>query len=319
MNQKYNQLNIITFVAMIMIFTIHYFNSYTNIITSNRLLIIVSVLRGVALIAVPLYITNIGYTNIYLNKEVNFKKIYIYIILPTISLTQMNLTISGTNSVFWNTNEGFSNSWFADMYVPLMLVVPLIQYIYNKSKISKRILVVLSLIGLSYAYMYSLNYSATLLGLGIWVFVPYIPMLIVLTYAVFEIKIKSKLLLVGLFFLCTLAIGYGYYQSANPMIPKLVFFNSYFGPLAIIATIAIFKLIYDSNLSIPYLRFISRSSYFFYFTHHAVLKIYYLYFYDLVEKHLLRFYILGIVISLILSTFIFQLYKWILIGLKIER
>lgn len=316
---RYEQLNVVTLIAMMMIFTIHYFNRYTEVITSNQLYTIASLLRGVALIAVPLFVANIGYTYIYLNKPVNYKKIFLYIVLPTLFLTQINLKITGDYTVFWNVEEGFSNSWFADMFIPLMLFVPLLQYLYNNSRLTKKILVGLSILGLIWAYTYSLENSATLLGMGIWVFIPYLPMLIVLTFFIFEIKMKHWLIPSVLFIISTLLISYGYYQVNNPEVPKLVVFNSYFGPLAIIASISLIYLIYHSEFELPYLRFVSRSSYFFYFTHHGVLKIYNLYFSEIVEAHILRFYVIGIIVSLILSTIAYAVYELVLNLLKIEQ
>lgn len=311
--KKYEQLNLITLIAMIMIATIHFFNYFVNDITFAYSEIIIPLMRGFAIIAVPLFVVNMGYSNLISNKRVNFEKLVLYIVIPTLIFTWVNHILFGTVEVFFNLEEGFSGSWFGDMYVGIMLLMPLITfYYYNK----KKLMLVFSFALWLFAYLFSVNVgSATLLDLGLLVCIPYIGMLVCFSFLIFECKKLNNYILVIILLVSILleAIAYAGVLEINKFV-----ITSYFSPVTFALTYSLFNLIYHSGLRIPNLRSLTQSSYFYYFTSYIMLRYFRFINIEFVIQYPIFTYFIVIVGAGILSYLSFKLYYKVLCILKLE-
>lgn len=314
-SNKYEQVNLITFFAMIMVATQHYLlylGGNFHFVGSSQ---VVNVLQGFSRPAVDLFVLNIGYSNIYLNKSVKFDRVLLYVILPTIFLTAFNNYVFSANGGFTFTlSWGFAGSWFGDMYVGLMFLVPLCVYGMQKNKnftVFVGIIVwILSFILSVYWHENKLDNTGVLVGIF------YIGIIIPLTYFTLFFKNPSKILLWITFILCGVIETLSYGGSiAHTLI------QSYFSPITLLETYSFFLIIYNSNWKIPKLRNLTRSSYFYYFLSYTLIK-----FFEatnarnlFVGNYPIISYILVIFGGMVLSYIVFAMYTKLLDIMKINE
>lgn len=313
-NNKYEQLNILTLMAMIMIYTIHYFNYFNKYLNSSIELYLASILRGIALIAVLIFVAITAYSNLYLNKEVNFQKLLLYIILPTLLLTYGFHLFFKESNVYWNTKIGFSSTWYGDMYIGLILSMSLIMFLKNKAK---KMMLVVGILLTIFGYYYSIKTgNATAYDLGLLVFVPYIGLALVLNHILFEWDFHNNTIIILLLIIGLLFQIYAY-TPLNQY--NRIYIISYFSPFSIMYTFGFIKLILNSNLSLKWVRKISRTSYFFYFCSYYVIKYFNNYSLAFTKNNIFLCFVIGIFLSLMLSYVFYYLYDLTLKILKINK
>lgn len=307
MKKKFKNLNIITIIAMFMIYNIHFFNYFSSDITGFLSTNIMNLLRGFSLIAVLLFLVNMACTSVYLEKKINYRSLFLFIIIPTLLFEQINYILFGMPQAEYNFIGGFTGSWYGEMYVYVLLVLPLFVYFKNKYKY---LMVSISILFVLCGYYYSIiSHSATGQDLRMFMVIPYSGLVYLFYYIIFEIKITFKTNhLIGLTLIGIVLETLAY----SGMIENKYIITSYFSPVSIIYTTSIFLIIYNMNFKKSNYRIISRTSYFFYFCHYIIIKSYENFIPNHVENLTILFYILGLVASFVLAYITYNVYTMII-------
>lgn len=312
---KYKNINYVTLTAMFMIITIHFFKTFQGDVSSDAHTIML-LFRGFALPAVTLYLTNTAFTSFYLKKGVNYRSLFLFIIIPTLIFTQVQHYLFGMDPAFYNFHEGFNNSWFGEMYVYMMLLIPLALNLDNKNKLTRNLMLVYAIVLTIGGYVYSVNVSnPTLSGLKIAMMFPYVG----LTYFMYRIievfmnnmdKIEKSKITRPLILLIIIiggvieAIGYS-------GISHDIAIRSYFSPVTVTFALCVWLLIYSNDLSkFPDIRVVTRSSYFLFFTHWILIRFFENFYPSFVEANVWIAYLIVVVGAYISSTILFTIYSW---------
>lgn len=312
---KYKNINYVTFIAMFMIINIHFFKTFQGEVSDSAYNLML-LLRGFALPAVTLYLTNTAFTSFYLKKGVNYKSLYLFIIIPTLLLTQVQHYMFGMDPVVFEFSQGFNNSWFGEMYIYMMLLVPLALYLDNKTKLTRSMILIYSIIFTIWGYWFSVNvHNPTISNLKVAMMFPYLGLTFFM-YRIIEFfmnnmeKIeKSKIikpLLVLIIVVCSLFEAAGY----AGLLDNDIIVRSYFSPVTIIFALSMWLLVYSSDFSkLPEIRTITRSSYFLFFIHWILIRSFENYWFDFASMHVWITYVIVIIGAYLVSTILFSLYS----------
>lgn len=322
---KYKNINYVTLVAMLMIINIHFFNEFsTNVGPESKL--IMNTLRGFALPAVTLYLVNTAYTSFYLNKGVNYGRIFIYILIPTLLLTQAQHYLVGLDPVSFSFSQGFNYSWFGEMYLYVMMLVPLGLYLNTKSKSTRNLMLVISIVLTVWGFYYSITAGTpTLSNLHFKMMFPYIGLIYVM-YRMIEVlinvvdKLEDKKLIQIVLLVLIIISGIVETLAYSGIITHTLYVKSYFSIPTITFAVSIWALIYSLDLSkFPEIRTITKGSYFLFFVHWIIIRMFETYALDFTANHVWIMYIIIILSSYIVSTILFTIYEILVVKvLKIK-
>lgn len=319
---KFKNINLVTFIAMFMIINIHYFNNFHGYVSEGTANTVMLILRGFALPAVIVYLTNTAFTSFYMQKGVNYRSLYLFIIIPTLLFAQLQHMLFDQPAAAYTFAKGFSGSWFGEMYVYVMLLVPLFLYLDLKGGIYRVLLLGYSIVFVIAGYGYSIaTHDATANNLGVAMMFPYIAM-VYLLYRVIQFVVSKidyiekswmvKAILVLIIIIC----GYFEAQSYNGFFVNGAIGKSYFSPFTIIFSLSLWTLIYSLDLSkMPEIRVITRASYFLYFTHWIIIRAFLIYFPDFPANHVWLGLGITIVLAYVLAIITFELYTFIAVKL----
>lgn len=315
---NFKNLNYITIVAMFMIVVIHYFNTFSQFLVENSIGYYLSLfLRGFALPAVVIYLSNTAVTSFYLGKNNNYKSLLIYLIIPTLLFQQFSFYMFDSVRPSFDFAEGFSGSWFGEMYVYITILIPFMYFWDKKSALSRMILLIGAVIcvGLGYHTSIETN-SATILAQGLKMTFPYAGLVYVL-YRIISIiinhleQIKHSVGLKSGVWLVTISLLVAQMTAYAGLIDPKTIITSYFSPFTIGLAIGIWTLIYICDLSkFPAVRVVSQSSYFLYFTHYIMIRSVEKFAPTLPETHFWLTFIFVVIMAYVLSTLIFIGYKF---------
>ncbi len=319
---KFKNINVVTFIAMLMIINIHYFNNFNADVGEGAATTIMLLLRGFALPAVVVYLTNTAFTSFYMKKGANFRTIFLFIIIPTLLFAQLQYVLFDQPAAAYTFAEGFSGSWFGEMYVYVMLLVPLFLYLDQKGGIYRILLLIYSIVFVIAGYGYSIvTHDATANNLDVAMMFPYIAMVyllyriiqfVVAHIAYIEKSMMVKAILVLLIIIC----GDVLTQSYNGLFANATIGKSYFSPFTLIFSLSLWTLIYSLDLSkLPEIRIITRASYFLFFTHWIVIRTFITYFPDFPVNHVWVGLIITIVIAYVAAVILFELYSLVTVKL----
>ncbi len=317
---KYKNLNYITLVAMIMLVNIHFFNTFNEIPSSAIEKGIMYTLRGMTVSAVSVYLANTAFTSLKLQKGADFKKLYLYILIPTVLLTQLQYLMFKAYSfppVTYNFADGFSSSWFGEMYLYMMMLIPLFLYLHNKSKLTQNLLFVYALIMSSVGYIVSIIMRmSTTASTGLLMMFTYSALVYVL-FRIIDFLLKHitdkniKFVRIVAVLMILLISGLETLFYAGMLDIRQVYICSYFSPLATIFAVAIWILIYTADLSkLPEVRALTKGSYFYFFTHWIMIRILKYYAPSFVAAHIWISLILTFTLAILLAYILFTAYDY---------
>lgn len=315
---KFKNINYVAIIAMLMIVGIHYFNYFAKYVDGSIELNIMYLIRGAALPAVVVYLTNTAYTSFYLKKGMNFRSLVLFIIIPTLMFQQLQHYMFGLDPVYFNLSEGFNGSWFGEMYVTMMLLVPFVLYWDSKNKYVQNGLLALSILLTVFGYWYSLVFrTSTINSMELWMAIPYVG-LTYLLYRIIKVGIKyidskenlSRMqIIMGILIVIMIILEALAYAG---MLPSKQVSSSYYSPVTIIFSVSLWLLVYSLDLSkLPNVRNISRGSYFFFFTHYLMIRSFEFYFPNLPENYVWLCFFVTIIGAYILSTLTFAIYQFV--------
>lgn len=315
---KFKNINYYTFVSMIMIVVIHYFTTFNAYVQSDIAHIIMYLGRGFGIVAVTMYLTNTAYTSFSLNKKPNYRSIYLYVIIPTLLFQQIQHILFGVSQAQFDFVDGFSGSWFGEMYVYVMLLIPLYLYLHNKSPRARIMLsiwsVIATIIGLSASIILQ---DSTIGGLQLYNAIPYSGLVYTL-YMLINAGIKyintHENLKIFRIIAIVIIIACGLVQSIaySGLLSHVAYIRSYFSIFNIAFATLTWLLIYSFDLSsAPEIRTISRASYFLYFCHWIIIHGFEYYAPNFPVNHVWLGLEITIVLALILSVAVFYAYDFI--------
>lgn len=303
---------------MLMIVVIHYFTTFNANVQGQIAHLIMYLLRGFGIVAVTMYLTNTAYTTFYLNKKVNYRSLYLYVIIPTLLFQQAQHYLFGISQAQFDFTDGFSGSWFGEMYVYIMLIMPLYLHLHNKSEKSRRILsiwaVIATVLGLTASIILQ---SSTIDGLQLYNAIPYSGLVYTL-YMIINAGVKyienNDNLKLFKIILLIIVIGCGVAQSIaySGLLSHVAYIRSYFSIFNIAFATGAWLLIYAHDFSnAPAVRNISKASYFLYFCHWIIINSFKYYAPGFVENHVWIGLEITVVAAFLLSVIVFHLYDYL--------
>ncbi len=312
----YTRLNFISAMAMAMIFTVHYFSKFQTSIDGVIANQIAYILRSISIIAVPLYLTITGFSYIYLKKEMSIGKTFINIILPTAFLATFNTILFDFKGFSYNFKVGFYANWFADLFLGLMIVLPFFIYWYHKNeKIGTTLAFIGTFVGMvlcTYFQTSNMNF------MGIWVFLPYIPHIFTLTYLAFNYELENKVILLAIFIIGFLMVYSTYTDFYENLGITTRIIRSYFSIPVVMMTFSFIKLIMLTNIPMINYRFVSRASYFYYFTHYIMIHIFELWIPDFSHNNVMICYVIGVIGAYILAVILYVFFYKVIEILRLK-
>lgn len=316
---KYKNINYVTLIAMFMIINIHFFNEFAVNVNDNMQGIVVF-LRGFALPAVTLYLTNTAFTSFYLKKGVNYRSLFLYIIIPTLVFAQIQHYLFKLPPAVYNFAEGFNYSWFGEMYVYMMLLVPLALYLDNKSKFSRNAVFAYSIIFTILGYLISLyTNNSTINTIDLAMMFPYLGLTFFM-YRIIEWFMKhletienSRKIKISLIIIIIVA-GIFEMLAYGGILTHGTISKSYFSPFTIAFALSVWLLVYSLDLSkLPAVRGITKSSYFLFFTHWIIIRGYEYYAPDFVVNHVWIAYLSVVIGAYISAVILFNAYDFLVV------
>lgn len=315
---KFKNINYYTLVSMLMIVVIHYFTTFNANVEGQIDHVIMYLLRGFGIVAVTMYLTNTAYTTFVLNKGVNYRSLYLFVIIPTLLFQQMQHYLYGVSPAQFDFTDGFSGSWFGEMYVYIMLLMPLYLHLHNKSERSRKLLEIWAILAtLSGLAASMILQNSTIDVLQLYNAIPYSGLVYTL-YIIINRGIKYvdscddlkifKIIMILIIIVSGLAQSVAY----SGLLSKVAYIRSYFSLFNIGFATAAWLLIYSIDLdNAPTVRIISRTSYFLYFCHWIIINNFKYNAPGFVENHVWLGLGITIVASFLLSILIFNIYNYL--------
>ncbi len=296
-------LNILTLISMLMIYTVHFFNVFKGDIDSFKYLM--NFLRGFSLVGVLLSIVSTSYVFLEIKKDINYKSILLYLIIPTLFLTESNVYLFHIRHITYDLQHGFSGSWYINMYLGVILCLPFISKL--DKKMPKITLVGALCLWIGGFYLSIINTTSTLLYLGSKVFIPYLGLTYLLYYFIFKHKKIFKFNTEIIIMIITMGLEIVAYAG---LFDNRFYITSYFSPITLLYAVCFTKVIFQLPYKKYNIRKLSQTSYFFYFTHYYVIRTYIHYLN--IENHIILGYIVGLLMAYVLAYIIYELYSLIL-------
>ncbi len=311
--EKYKNINYISLISMAMVFTIHYWNSFYDYVDWQIATILMLFFRAIALPAVVLYLITTAYFYFYEQKSINFRNLLLYIIIPTLIVEQLLHYSFGFDAAEFNLHDGFIGTWFADMYIGALLLIPSFKKLDAKGGLIANCLLAFCICLVLIGYGLTIYYAdATLASIGLLMAIPYVA-LIYLLFKLLTLAIKhlplsqSKLLLLALLMIIAQMLAYADFFPIREIV------ISYFSPFTIALALALWLYIYQLDMSkLSVIRPVSKTSYFFYISHYFALTLLENKFITFATLNTWQGLIIGILISYLVSIFLFYIYDFII-------
>lgn len=258
-------LDIVRTIAIISVIMVHFLlnTNFYNLKMDGYGMIVLSVMRHILLICVPLFLMLTGYLN--KNKKLNkeyyrgVKKVlssYFFICLICI-LVRIFYFEEERNILYWLISpfnySANGYSWYIEMYLGLFLLIPFLNILYNslENKNQKQTLIFTLLILTSFNTIFS-GYKIS--GNIIQVLPDYWESIYPITYyfigayiAEFKPKIKTSKAILYIGIVLIIQTCTNYFLNTGTTFTKNIF-GRYWNPLTIIISIIVFLLFYDKDI-----------------------------------------------------------------------